>query len=277
MSKQQPNEVLSAASSGAVDAPAVMSLVGKVALVTGASSGIGRAIALAYAAAGADVALTYRTNRRAADETAEGARAAGRRAESIRADVAEQADVDALADVLRRTFGRVDVWVNNAGADILTGDAARLSRIEKLDRLLAVDLRGTVLASWKAVELMDAHPPASGGVIINMSWDHVLAGGLKSDYAQVFCAAKGGVYSFSRALAHSVAPRIRVNVIGPGWIETAYGGALDPAVKQRISAKIPLGRWGTPEDIAYAAVYLASDAAAYVTGQMLMINGGGVV
>jgi len=196
---------------------------------------------------------------------------------AIRADVAEQGDLDALAETLRRTFGHVDVWVNNAGADILTGDAARLSRTEKLDRLLAVDLRGTVLASWKAVEVMDAHPPASGGVILNMSWDHVLGGGIKSDYTQVFCAAKGGVYSFSRALAHSVAPRIRVNVLGPGWIETAYGSGLDPAVKQRIAAKIPLGRWGTPENIAHAAVYLASDAAAYVTGQILMINGGGVV
>src|SRR3989454_4950669 len=209
MSKQPPNEVLPAPGS-AVDAAGVLSLDGKVALVTGASSGIGRAIALAYAAAGADVALTYRTNRRGADETAGGARAAGRRAEAIRADVAEPGDLDALADGLRRPAGHVDVWVNNAGADILTGDAARLSRTEKLDRLLAVDLRGTVLASWKAVEVMDAHPPTSGGVILNMSWDHVLGGGIKSDYAQVFCAAKGGVYSFSRALAHSVAPRIRV-------------------------------------------------------------------
>jgi len=274
MSKQQSNEVV-AASGSAVDAPGVLSLDGKVALVTGASSGIGRAIALAYAAAGADVALTYRANRRGADETADAARAAGRRAEAIRADVAEQGDLDALAETLSRTFGHVDVWVNNAGADILTGDAARLSRIEKLDRLLAVDLRGTVLASWKAVELMQVQP--AGGVILNMSWDHVLGGGLKSEYAQVFCAAKGGVYSFSRTLAHSVAPLIRVNVLGPGWIETAYGSELDPAVKQRISAKIPLGRWGTPADIAHAAVYLASDAAAYVTGLMLMINGGGVV
>src|SRR6266516_539523 len=274
MSKQQSNELVPASGS-AVDAPGVLSLDGKVALVTGASSGIGRAIALGYAAAGADVALTYRANRRGADETADGARAAGRRAEAIRADVAEQGDLDALAETLSRTFGHVDVWVNNAGADILTGDAARLSRTEKLDRLLAVDLRGTVLASWKAVELMQVQP--AGGVILNMSWDHVLGGGLKSEYAQVFCAAKGGVYSFSRALAHSVAPLIRVNVLGPGWIETAYGNELDPAVKQRISKKIPLGRWGTPEDIAHAAVYLASDAAAYVTGQMLLINGGGVI
>jgi NAD(P)-dependent dehydrogenase (short-subunit alcohol dehydrogenase family) len=100
---------------------------------------------------------------------------------------------------------------------------------------------------------------------------------LKSDYAQVFCAAKGGVYAFSRVLAQSVAPRIRVNVLGPGWIETAYGHDLDAAVKQRITARIPLGRWGTVDDVAHAAVYLASDAAGYVTGQMLMINGGSVV
>ena len=269
MSKRQIDEVLEAPPTG------VLSLSGKVALVTGASSGIGRAIALAFAGAGADVAVTYRANRGGAEETAEGVRATGRRVESIHTDIAQPADLEGLADTLRRSFGRVDVWVNNAGADILTGEAARLSRVEKLDRLLEVDLRGTVLASWKAVELMRAQP--SGGVILNMSWDHVLGAGLKSEYAQLFSAAKGGVYSFSRALACAAAPQIRVNVIGPGWIETAYGNELDPAVKQRIAAKIPLGRWGTPEEIAHAAVYLASDAAGYVTGQMLMINGGGVV
>src|SRR5256885_2593874 len=185
MSKQQVNEVLPASGS-AVDAPGILSLDRKVAVVTGAASAIGRAIALASAAAGADVAVTSRTTRRGADETADVARAAGRRAEAIRADVAEQGDLDTLAETLRRSFGHVDVWVNNAGADILTGDSARLSRTEKLDRLLAVDLRGTVLASWKAVELMDAHPPAAGGVILNMAWDHVLRTGLKRDYAQVF-------------------------------------------------------------------------------------------
>src|SRR5438128_4705823 len=113
MSKRQPNEVLPASPGNAVDAPGVLSLDGKVALVTGASSGIGRAIALAYAAAGADVALTYRANRAGADETAERVRAAGRRVEPIRADVAEATDLEALADALRRSFGRVDVWVNN--------------------------------------------------------------------------------------------------------------------------------------------------------------------
>ena len=183
--------------------------------------------------------------------------------------------LETMVAQVREAFGRVDVWVNNAGADILTGEAARLTWPEKLDRLLAVDLRGTVLASWKAVALMRGQP--SGGVILNVSWDHVLAGGTKGGYAEVFCAAKGGVYSFSRALARSVAPHIRVNVLGPGWIETAYGESLDPKVKERITRTIPLSRWGTPQEVAHVAVYLASDAASYVTGQMLMINGGAVV
>src|SRR5947207_11111929 len=189
MSKRQTDDVLRAAPGGRDAAAPTFSLGGRVALVTGASSGIGRAIALAYAAAGADVVLTYRGNRRGAEETAEQVRAAGRRAEPLQADIAEGRDVDALADAVRRAFGRVDVWVNNAGADILTGEAARLSWAEKLDRLLAVDLPGRVLASWKAVELM--RPQPSGGVVLNMSWDHVLAGGMKGEYAQVFCAAKG--------------------------------------------------------------------------------------
>jgi len=250
-------------------------LAGKVVLVTGASSGIGRAIALACAEAGADLALTFRENRAGADEAAGSARAAGRRVEVVRADVSRQEDLDVLAAGVRRAFGRVNVWINNAGADILTGEGARLSWTEKLDRLLAVDLRGTVLASWTAVALMREQPP--GGVILNMSWDHVLTGAMRGEYSQVFCAVKGGVYSFSRALAQSAAPHIRVNVLGPGWVETAYGRELDDDVKHRITESIPLKRWATPQDVAHAAVYLASDAAGYVTGQMLLINGGAIM
>src|SRR5213083_840101 len=134
MSKRQLEEPVQAAVQGMEAVATSPTLAGKVVVVTGASSGIGRAIAL---------------------------------------DVAEARDLDALGEDLRRAFGRVDTWVNNAGADVLTGDAARLSWVEKLDRVLAVDLRGTVLASWKAVELMRAQP--AGGVILNMSWDHVVA------------------------------------------------------------------------------------------------------
>lgn len=250
-------------------------LAGKIVLVTGGARGIGRAIALACASAGADVGVTYRTSEREAEDVAAAIHTLGHQTHVWRADTADPQDVAQLGAEARAAFGRVDVWINNAGADILTGSTATRPRGEKLDQLLAVDLRGTVLASWTAVELMQQQP--SGGVILNMSWDHVLTGGMKGEYAQLFCAAKGGVYSFSRALAHSVAPRIRVNVLGPGWVDTAYSRALDPAIKQRITTTIPLGRWGTPEDVAYAAVYLASDAASYVTGQMLMINGGSVM
>jgi 3-oxoacyl-[acyl-carrier protein] reductase len=235
-------------------ASAELSLAGKVVLVSGASTGIGRAIAVACAQAGADVAVAYATNHAGAEGTADQIRAIGRRSEVLRADVADATAVAALAAGARAAFGRVDVWINNAGADILSEAAAHLSRIEKLDRLLNVDLRGTVLASWAAVELMQGQD--TGGVILNMAWDHILSSGLKGEYPQLFCAAKGGVYSFSRALARTVAPHIRVNVLGPGWVETDYGARLDPAAKQRIAESIPLRRWGRPEDVAAAAVFL---------------------
>jgi len=276
MSKRELSDVPAAAPEAVVDAASIVSLAGKVVLVTGASSGIGRAMAVACAEAGADVAISYNTNERGAADVANAIQAAGRRSHITRVNAADPDDVQRLARDVAAAFGRVDAWINNAGADILTGRIKTASRLEKLDLLLAVDLRGTMLASWAAVDLMQRQP-GGGGVILNMSWDHVLSSGMKGEYAQLFAAAKGGIYSFSRALARSVAPQIRVNVLGPGWIETAYGSGLDPAVKQRITEAIPLGRWGTPEDVAHAAVYLASDAAGYVTGQMLLINGGSVV
>jgi 3-oxoacyl-[acyl-carrier protein] reductase len=275
MSKRPPEAPVGAAPHGTSQIAESPTLAGKVVVVTGASRGIGRAIALACAEAGADVAITYRTSQQSATAVGSAIQTLGRRAEVMRADAADPDDIARLAREVRATFGRVDAWINNAGADILTGRTASRSPLEKLDLLLAVDLRGTIVASWAAVELMRAQP--GGGTILNMAWDHVLTGGVKGQYSQLFCAAKGGVYSFSRALARTVAPQIRVNVLGPGWIETTYGAELESAVKQRITRSIPLGRWGAPEDVAHAAVYLVSDAAAYVTGQMLLVNGGGVV
>jgi 3-oxoacyl-[acyl-carrier protein] reductase len=249
-------------------------LEGKRVLVTGASSGIGRAIALASARAGADVAVTWRGNQAGANAVAADIRATGRRAVILRADMGEPGALEELTEILRQALGGVDAWINNAGADVLTGQGATLSRREKLDLLLRVDLRGTMLASWAAVEMMQAQP--GGGVIINMSWDHVLRG-LEGENPELFSAVKGGILSFSRSLARSVAPAIRVNVLGPGWIETAFGAGVDDSFKREIARRIPLQRWGQPEDVAQAAVYLASDAARYVTGQMIMVNGGDVM
>ncbi|HEX2451905.1 MAG TPA: SDR family oxidoreductase [Gemmatimonadales bacterium] len=239
--------------------------------MTGASSGIGSAIAIAGARAGADLIITYRRNRQGADETAAWIRALGRRAEVLPLDLADEPQIATLPERAARVFGRVDAWINNAGADILTGEFAQLPRRDKLDLVLTVDLRGSILASWAAVDLMRNQP--RGGVIINMSWDHV-SFGMEGENPGIYAAAKGGIMSFSKSLARDVAPRIRVNVIAPGFIETAFGVDADPRWREEVERRTPLGRWGSPDDVAGAAVFLASDEAAFVTGQMIAVNGG---
>jgi 3-oxoacyl-[acyl-carrier protein] reductase len=252
------------------DAP----LAGRVLLVTGGSSGIGRAIALGAARAGADVALTYRTSRAAADGVTGEIRALGRRAAALPLDLADAGQIERVGPAAVAALGRVDVWVNNAGADILTGEQAALTSAEKLDLLLSVDLRGTILASWQAAGLLAVN--AGGGVIVNMSWDHVLTG-MPGVNPQMFAAVKGGVLAFSKSLARTVAPAVRVNVVAPGWIATAFADGLDPAARREVEASTPLGRWGAPDDVAGAVVYLASPAASFLTGQTIMVGGGVVM
>jgi 3-oxoacyl-[acyl-carrier protein] reductase len=246
----------------------------KIVVVTGGSSGIGRAIALACAAAGAQIATTYRVNREGADKVAAEVKALGQECMVLQVDVTDDEDLADLVTAVRDRFDRVDVWINNAGADILTGAGADQDRFEKLESLLEVDLRGTIAASWAAAELMRSQ--SQGGTIINMSWDGAVRG-LGGENPELFAAAKGGVLSFSRSLARSVAPKIRVNILGPGWIETAFGEVASSGFKEKVRQAIPLGRWGRPEDVAGAAVYLASNLASYVTGQMIMVNGGDVM
>ncbi len=248
-----------------------MTLEGRCVVVTGGSSGIGRAIAKRCAGAGADVLISYRRNRRGADDTARELATTGRRVEVLQVDIAREEDVATLAREARARFGRVDVWINNAGADILTGDATRLTLLQKLDLLLAVDVRGTVLASWAAAGLM--REQGRPGVIINMSWDHVNLG-MAGENPVLYSAAKGAVMSFSKSFAREVAPDIRVNVLAPGFVETAFGEGADAAFRKKVVDLTPLKRWGAPEDIAGAALFLASDDAKFITGQMIRVNGG---
>ena len=242
--------------------------------MTGASSGIGRAIAEAYADAGAVVLLTHRASPERAREVAGAIAARGGRASVRQADLATRDACERLVAEAHDELGRVDVWVNNAGADVLTGDAAAWEWERKLDVLLAVDLKGTIACSYAVGEVMRGQE--RGGTIVNMSWDHVTTG-MAGDNPQLFAAVKGGVLAFSKSLARSLAPDVRVNVLCPGWIETSFGEHADPGFRRSVAEDTPLARWGRPQDVADAAVYLASPAAAFVTGQALNVNGGVVM
>jgi 3-oxoacyl-[acyl-carrier protein] reductase len=249
-------------------------LDGVRAVVTGASSGIGAAIAEAFAGAGATVLATHRDSAEAASAVAERIDRFGGRALLAQADLGTRGACEALVAEARERLGGLDVWVNNAGADVLTGEAAGWDWERKLDILLAVDLKGTVACSYAAGAVMREQP--GGGTILNMSWDHVAAG-MAGENPELFSAVKGGVLAFSKSLARSLAPRVRVNVLCPGWIETAFAREADREFRRTVAESTPLGRWGRAEDVAAAALWLASPEAEFVTGQAVNINGGVVM
>ncbi len=243
----------------------------KIAVITGASSGIGHAIAKCFAKEGARVVINYCNSSQAANNLADKISADGGTATAIQADMADTEQIKNLISVVNSKWGKIDIWVNNAGADILTGDGARLSDQEKLQQLIDVDLKGTINACWAIEPVMKQQ---KNGVIINMSWDYALHG-FQGINPQMFSAIKAGVLGFSRSFARTAGPEIRVNVLAPGWIQTAF--ANEVMAKDYFDARIseiPLGRFGTPEDVAATALFLASDASSYMTGEVIKINGG---
>jgi len=246
-------------------------LNGKTAVVTGASSGIGRAIALAFASEGAKVVVNYCNSAERAEAIAEEITTAGGHAIAIRADMADTDDITSLITDASDAFSSIDVWVNNAGADILTGPGASLDIQEKLQRVIDVDLIGTINACWAIAPIMKDQ---GEGVILNMSWDLAMHG-FPGSNPQIFSASKAGIIGFSRSLALSYAPEVRVNILAPGWIKTAFAEEVmqDDYYTARL-AEIPLGRFGTPEDVAEVAVYLAGAGGSYITGEVIRINGG---
>ena len=247
-----------------------MGLRDKIVLVTGAQQGIGQAMALAFAAAGADIAINWLDDAAAAEEVAAGVRAAGRRALLVQADVGQIAAVRAMVATVEAGLGPVDVLVNNAGVfprvpflEIEEGD---------WDYVLDVNLRGSFFCAQAVARGMVAAGRA--GAIINLTSGAAFRGSPRGVH---YCASKGGVLSMTRQMALELAPhRIRINAIAPGLTDTAqprYG--MTEAELAAAGRALPLGHMAEPADIARAAVFLASDDAGFITGQCLHVNGGG--
>jgi glucose 1-dehydrogenase len=247
-----------------------MRLEGKVAVVTGAASGIGQAIAVAFAREGASVVVDYVGNPISPIETLQQIQKLGGRATGVAADVSNPEDVARLIEQTVSTFGKLDIFVNNAGIEkkIPFVDFP----LEEWQKILAVDLTGPFLCSQAAARQMIAQ--AHGGRIVNISSIHE---DLPMPTNAPYCAAKGGLRMLMRTIAVELAPHnITVNNIGPGATFTPIDKDVqsDPKLNEQILAGIPLHRWGKPEEVAQLAVYLASDDASYVTGSTYFIDGG---
>lgn len=242
-------------------------LTGKVALVTGGSRGIGRAAALSLGKQGAQVVINYVSNEGAAREVAEQIQAAGGKAEIVQFDVgSSDAAEKAVAEVAKR-LGRLDVLVCSAGIAI-DGLLLRL-KDDDFDRILSVNLKGAVACARAATKVMMR---AKTGRVIFLS---SVVGEMGNAGQTAYSASKAALLGVTKSLARELASRfITVNAITPGFIDTDMTGALTEEQKTSINQNIPLGRTGKPEEVAAAVVYLASDEAAYITGQTLRVNGG---
>ncbi len=247
--------------------PHVITLEGKTALVTGGSQGIGETVARRLAASGATVLVGARSEEKAA-AVARSIAESGGSAEAVRLDVADPASVSAVFKGIAERHGKLDVLVNNAG---ITDDGLllRMSK-EGWDRVIATDLTGVFLVTQEAVKLM-MKKRVAGRIVTVGSVVGLMGNPGQANYA----AAKAGVVGFTMSLAREIGSRgITVNVVAPGYIETAMTAALSDEQRKALAGKIVLGRLGTGEDVAGAVLFLASDLASYVTGTVLNVSGG---
>ncbi|MDQ3922480.1 MAG: 3-oxoacyl-[acyl-carrier-protein] reductase [Actinomycetota bacterium] len=243
---------------------------GRVTLVTGGGRGIGRAIAVRLAEGGAKVAIAYRANDVAAEETAELVRDVGAGGELFKGDVASPEDVEALVKGVVEAFGPVEILVNNAGT---TRDNIMLRMKDaEFDEVMRTNLKGTYLCTRAVLRRMVR---ARWGRIVNISSVVGLLGNAgQANYA----ASKAGIIGFTKSVAREVAGRgITVNAVAPGYVETELTGSLSKNIKGQIMGQVPMGRFGKPQEIAEVVAFLAGDGAGYVTGQTISVDGGMVM
>ena len=243
---------------------------GRVALVTGGGRGIGRAIAIRLAEGGARVAISYRANDAAAEETANLVREAGAECELFKGDVAIPEDVEAIIKGIGEAFGPVEILVNNAGT---TRDNILLRMKDtEFDEVLATNLKGTYLCTRAVLRGMVR---ARWGRIVSVSSVVGLLGNAgQANYA----ASKAGIIGFTKSVAREVAGRgITANAVAPGYVETELTGSLPEGIKEQILGQVPVGRFGEVEEVAEVIAFLASDSAAYITGQTIAVDGGMVM
>ena len=243
-------------------------LDGKVAIVTGSSRGIGKAIAERYAAEGAKVVVNWVGRQREAQSVVATIAKAGGEAVAVRADVSSSADVKDLVRATIDRFGRVDILVNNAG--VMYTKSVLETTEEDWDRTIDINLKGAYLCAKEVAPIMLGQQT---GTIIMMSSNSGLYHPSAMRFTE-YVVSKAGMNGLTKALALALGPHITVNAICPGWIKTDMVEDTDPEVERRILAETALGRWGTTDDIAGAAVFLASSEAAFITGELLIVAGG---
>lgn len=244
-----------------------MSLNGEIALVTGGSRGIGRAICIALAKAGAEVLVNYNSQKQKAEETCDEIAKAGGRATPVGFNVSDPTSTQSAIETLIKEKGKISVLVNNAG---ITADGLMMRySVEDWDRVLDTNLRGAFIASQSVIRPMMKN---RSGSIIHIS---SIVGVIGNPGQAAYCAAKAGLIGLTKSMAKELASRnIRVNAIAPGFIETDMTNEMTAEQKDALHKNIPLGRVGKAEEIAGTAAFLASPAANYITGQVIIVDGG---